>query len=138
MCSYVCNKTRDADMIKSHKTRLHPTPEQAVYFRKACGVARFVYNYGLAEWKRHKEQHPSARYGAMAIKQGFNAIKREQFPWVLDVAKDVAENAFFALSAAMTNYYASQQRVRKGQTVGFPHFKSKKRSRQAFHLNNDK
>jgi len=36
-------------MIKAHKIRLHPTPEQAVYFAKAAGTARFVWN-----WLRHE------------------------------------------------------------------------------------
>jgi len=42
-------------MIKAHKIRLHPTPEQAPYFAKAAGVARFVRTWALAEWNRHDE-----------------------------------------------------------------------------------
>ena len=42
-------------MIKAHKIRLHPTPEQAPYFAKAAGVARFVWTWALAEWNRHDE-----------------------------------------------------------------------------------
>ena len=37
-------------MIKAHKIRLHPMPEQATYFTRAAGVARFVWNWALAEW----------------------------------------------------------------------------------------
>jgi len=33
-------------MIKAHKIRLNPSPEQELYFRKAAGTARFVYNWG--------------------------------------------------------------------------------------------
>lgn len=29
-------------MIKAHKIRLNPTPEQEAYFRQAAGTARFV------------------------------------------------------------------------------------------------
>ena len=29
----------------AHKIRLTPTPEQVTYFKKACGTARFVYNW---------------------------------------------------------------------------------------------
>ncbi len=125
-------------MIKAHKTRINPTEEQAVYFRKACGTARFVYNYGLAEWKRHKSENRDTPFGPMALKKEFNAIKRERFPWVLEVAKDVAENAFFQLGAALSNFSASQQGKRKGKKVEFPKFKSKHSRKQAFHLNNDK
>ena len=38
-------------MIKAHKIRLNPTPEQAVYFAKAAGISRFVWNWALAESK---------------------------------------------------------------------------------------
>jgi transposase len=42
-------------MIKAHKIRLHPTPEQATYFAKAAGTARYAFNWALAEWKRQYE-----------------------------------------------------------------------------------
>jgi putative transposase len=36
-------------MIKAHKIRLNLTEEQQVYFAKAAGTARFVWN-----WLRHE------------------------------------------------------------------------------------
>jgi len=125
-------------MIKAHKIRLNPTPEQEVYFRKACGTARFVFNWGLAEWKRYKAENPGQEHGMMAIKKDFNALKAEQFPWVYDVAKDVAEGAFTNLVAAFKNYYDSKNGKRQGARVGFPKFKSKKSKRRSFRLNNDR
>ncbi len=125
-------------MIKAHKIRLNPTPEQDRYFRKAAGTARFVYNWGLAEWQRHKVEQPGQAYGVMAIKKDFNALKAEQFPWVYDVAKDVAEGALANLAAALKNYFDSKNGKRRGRKMGFPKFKSKKNKRQSFRLNNDK
>jgi len=54
-------------------------PEQATYFAKAAGTARFVWNWALAEWNRHYEagEKPSA----LGLKKQFNEIRREQFPW---------------------------------------------------------
>lgn len=129
---------RHYKMIKAHKIRLNPTPDQRVYFAKAAGTARFVYNWALAAWKSHKAERPGDSYGPMAIKKDFNAIKGEQFPWVYEVAKDVAEGAFTNLGAAMKNYYDSKKGERRGKKVGFPKFKSKKDHRQSFRLNNDK
>ena len=37
-------------MNLSHRIRLDPTPEQVSYFRRACGTARFTYNWALAAW----------------------------------------------------------------------------------------
>jgi len=74
----------------------------------------------------------------MAIKKDFNALKGVQFPWVYDVAKDVAEGAFTNLAAAFKNYYDSRSGLRLGVRVGFPRFKSRKHTRQSFCINNDK
>src|SRR5438876_10712863 len=41
-------------MNRSHVIRLNPTPEQALYFRKACGVARHAYNWALSRWKDYR------------------------------------------------------------------------------------
>src|SRR5258708_367173 len=125
-------------MITAHKIRLNPTPEQEVYFRKAAGIARFVFNWSLAEWKRYKADQPGEEHGVMALKKDFNALKGEQFPWVYEVAKDVAEGAFTNLAAALKTYFDSQSGKRQGAKIGFPKFKSKKNKRQSFRLNNDK
>jgi len=125
-------------MIKAHKIRLNPTVEQETYFRKAAGTARFAYNWGLMAWKEHKAAHPGEAHGVLALKKDFNALKGAQFPWVYDVAKDVAEGAFANLAAALNNYFDSQKGKRKGKMVGFPRFKSKKNEHQSFRLNNDR
>lgn len=90
-------------MIRAHKTRLNPTPEQEVYLKKAAGTVRFVFNWGLARWKEAKAQG-AENYGPMAIKADFNAIKREQFPWVMEVTKNAAEDGFRRLAAALNHY----------------------------------
>jgi len=128
-------------VIRAHKIRLNPTTEQEVYFRKAAGTKRFVYNWALDRWKWAKEQG-QAVYGVMAAKKDFNAIKGEQFPWIYDVAKDVAEGAFQDAGAALKNYFDWKMGKRKGAQrapqVGFPKYKSRKNKKQSFRLNNDK
>jgi putative transposase len=66
-------------MIKAHKIRLNPTPEQANYFARAAGTARFVWNWALAEWNRQYEA--GEKPTALKLKKQFNEIRREQFPW---------------------------------------------------------
>ena len=120
-------------MIRAHKIRLNPTPEQETYLKKACGTSRFVFNWGLARWKEAKEQG-IAEHGPMAIKKEFNAIKRDEFPWALDVTKNAAEDGFRRLNTALTNYFSWKNGKRKGERVGFPKFKSKKRAKMSFTL----
>lgn len=124
-------------MIRAHKIRLKATPEQELYFRKAAGVKRFVYNQALDLWKWGKAQG-AAEFGVMEIKRQINLFKGDQFPWMYEVAKDVFEGAFTDLAAALKNYFDWQEGKRKGGKVGFPKYKSKKNKKQSFRLNNDK
>ncbi len=120
-------------MIKAHKTRLHPTSEQANYFARAAGTARFVFNWARAEWQRQYEA--GGKPNAKALKKQFNAIRREQFPWTYEVTKCAVEGAFMDVAAAFKNFFEGR---RTGRKTGYPTFKSKKRSRQSFYLANDK
>ncbi len=43
------------EIVLSHKIKLDPDKEQSGYFAKACGIARFAWNWGLAEWQEQYE-----------------------------------------------------------------------------------
>jgi len=77
-------------MQRAHKIRLNPTPEQEGYLKRACGIARFTYNYGLRQYKNALNDHRKPD-SITDIKTAFNAIKGEQFPWIYDVTKCAAE-----------------------------------------------
>src|ERR671925_2426419 len=106
-------------MLRAHKIRLNPTLEQQAYFRKAAGTARFVYNWGLSEVKRALDDGRTPA-SALDLKARFNALKREQFPWVYDVTKCVVEGAFRNLASALSNFQKSKRGQRKGKRMGFP------------------
>jgi putative transposase len=120
-------------MIKAHKIRLHPTPEQANYFARAAGTARFTFNWAVAEWQ--KQYEAGGKPSALALRRQFNEIKREQFPWVYEVTKCAVEGAFMDVAAAFKNFFEGRKAGRK---TGYPKFKSKRRSRPSFYLANDK
>jgi putative transposase len=132
-------------MNRSHLIRLNTTPEQEVYFRKACGVARHAYNWALARWKEARAK--GERVKINDLKRQYNQIKGEQFPWVYEVTKCAPEQAFADLGQAFANYWrmkeeGTQPKLKHprqdGEEAGFPHFKSKKRDRLSFYLANDK
>src|SRR5215204_103281 len=104
-------------MIRAHRIRLNPTPEQASYFVRAAGTRRFIYNWGLAEWKKQYEagQKPSA----WDLRNQFNAIKKKEFPWVYEVTKCVVDGAFANLGQAFKNFFEGFKKKRK---VGYPNF----------------
>ena len=120
-------------MIKAHKIRLHPTPEQANYFARAAGTARFTFNWAVAEWQR--EYEAGGKPSALTLRTKFNALKKEQFPWVYEVTKCAVEGAFMDVAAAFKHFFEG---IKAGRRTGFPKFKSKKRSRASFYLANDK
>jgi putative transposase len=132
-------------MNRAHVIRLNPTPEQALYFRKACGIARHAYNWALAQWKAARAE--GRRVKMKDLKREYNRIKKELFPWAYEVTKCAPEQEFANLSQACANYFRMKEEGtlpkpklprKDGEEGGFPHFKSKKRDRLSFYLNNDK
>ena len=123
-----------ATMIKAHKIRLNPTPEQEEYLRRATGMRRFVYNWGLAEWNKqyaeYKEGKREKKPTANALKKQFQAIREKEFPWTFAVTKCVIEGAFDDLGDAFSRFF-------KGQNQ-YPTFKKKNKSRESFYVANDK
>lgn len=119
-------------MQLSHKIKLIPNNAQATYLSKACGCRRVAFNWGLSEWKRQYEagEKPSA-YG---LKKQFNAVKKELFPFVSEVAYCATAGAFDDLDSAYKNFF---RRVKQGKKSGYPKFK-KKGVRDSFYIPNDK
>ena len=102
-------------MLRSHRIRLDPTPSQATYFAKGCGVARFSYNWGLARWQQQYEAHlkvPSLPLpNEAALRRELNAIKRTEFPWVMEVTKCAPQEAIRALGVAYREWSGRPSRV---------------------------
>lgn len=92
---------------RAHMIRLNPTPEQVTYFKKACGVARHCYNWALAQWKQVRAE--DRRVKMRDLKREYNRIKREQFPWTLEVTKCAAKQEFSHVSAALTNFFRMKE-----------------------------
>ena len=114
-------------MIRAHKIRLNPTPEQANYFVRATGTSRFVWNWALAEWNRRYEA--GEKPTALQLKKQFNEIRRGQFPWTWEVTKNASDQPFLDLGKAFTAFF-------EGRAYR-PRFKSKRRSKPSFYLAND-
>jgi len=117
-------------MERAHKIRLNPTPFQEQWLLKACGIARFTYNWGLEQWQ--KQYKAGQKPSAYALKKQFNAIRRRKFPWTYEVTKCAVDTGFRNLDAAFKNFF---RRVKNGkEKVSYPKFKSRKHSRQSFRM----
>ena len=114
-------------MCLAHRIRLDPTTTQVVSFTRACGVARFAYNWALAQWQ---QQHAAGKKPSeVALRRQLNAIKYKQFPWMREVTKCAPQQAIKNLGRAYANFLADLQKHRRGELalkhVRVPRFKKK-------------
>jgi len=119
-------------MIVAHKIALDPNNQQSTYFAKAAGTARFAYNWALAEWQRQyaswKADNSLPKPSQQSLRRQLNAIKRQQFPWMLEVTKNAPQMAIIQLGAAFQNFWAGRAK--------YPKFR-KKGVHDRFSLSND-
>lgn len=132
-------------MIKGHVIRLEPNDKQATYFSKACGVARLAYNWALAQWQNQYQADKTYRDNCLAngieidknklnnpsqfkLRKQLNAIKKEQFPFMVEVTKCSPQEAIIQLGKAFDNFF-------KGRAK-YPQYR-KKGVNDRFSLTND-
>lgn len=119
-------------MLIAHRIALDPNNAQATYLARASGTARFAYNWALAEWKRQyeawKADNSLPKPSQAALRRQLNAVKREQFPWMLEVTKNAPQMAIIQLGQAFQNFFAGRAR--------YPQFR-KKGVHDRFTLTND-
>ena len=132
-------------VIRGHIIELKPNNTQATYFKKACGVARFAYNWALNEWKKQYEQDKNYRDECQAkgitidenrlnkpsqgkLRKQLNAIKREKYPFMLEVTKCSPQLAIMQLGDAFKRFFKSESK--------YPQFR-KKGINDRFSLSND-
>ena len=99
-------------MLMAHRITLDPNNKQATYFARAAGTARFAYNWALAEWGRqyaaHREDPSLPAPSEIALRRQLNAIKRKEFPWMLEVTKNAPQTAIMQLGQAFKNFFAGR------------------------------
>lgn len=112
-------------MILSHTIALDPTVAQEIYFSRACGVARFAWNWGLAEWQRMHAagEKPTAN----KIKAKWNE-HRKSLPWTYDVTKCASGQSIIDLGVAFNNFFRDLKKTTCSQRSRYPRFKLKKRN----------
>ena len=119
-------------MLVAHRIRLDPNNVQASYLARAAGVARFAYNWALAEWGKQyaacKADPSLPKPSEAALRRQLNAVKGEQFPWMQEVTKNAPQMAIMQLGRAFDNFFNKRAR--------YPSFRRKGRD-DRFSLSND-
>lgn len=119
-------------MLIAHRIALDLNNVQATYMARAAGTARFAYNWALAEWKSQYEawklDSSQPKPTQTALRRQLNSIKRERFPWMLEVTKNAPQMAIIQLGQAFQNFFAGRSK--------YPQFR-KKGGHDRFTLTND-
>ena len=119
----------------AHKIELKLNNKQRTYFKKACGVSRFTWNWALSSWDKAYEENKNrpkeerSPVNGMALKKEFNKLKKEQFPWTFEVTKYASQQPFIHLNLAFGRFF-------KGLS-GKPKFKKRNKSVDSFYVGGD-
>lgn len=109
-------------MLTAHKIALDLNNKQKAYCAKAAGVARFSYNWALARWQEqyeaHKQNSECPKPSQQSLRRELNAIKREQFPWMLEVTKNAPQMAIIQLGDAFKKFFTGQNQYPKFRKKG--------------------
>lgn len=122
-------------MKVGHVIALDPTVAQTIAFARAAGVSRFTYNWALGEWGRIYQSGGKPKMND--IKRGFNAAKREKWPWMMESPRDANSQPFADLMSAFRAFFDSIAGRRKGPSVGYP-TNRKKGFDDSFYVANDR
>jgi len=100
--------------LRTHKIALDINDKQRAHLARCAGVSRFAYNWALSEWDRMyeawKEDNSLKKPNQMLLRRELNAIKREQFPWMLEVTKCAAQEAIIDLGKAFKNFFEGRSK----------------------------
>ncbi|KAB1922660.1 putative transposase [Micromonospora noduli] len=119
---------------------LNPAQERAVYAH--AGAARVAHNWALARVKAVMDQRaaertygvpdeqltPSLSWSLAGLRKAWNAAKPDVAPWWPEVSKEAFNTGLDALARALKNWADSRSGKRKGRPVGFPRYKSRRRT----------
>jgi len=115
------------------KTQLFTNNKQATYMAQASGVARFAWNWALANWNlqynEFKEGKRAKKPTGMSLKKELNAVKKADFPWMYDVTKYASQQSFIFLNRAWSEFFKGNHKR--------PRFKKKGKSIDSFYVGGD-
>ena len=142
--------------IFAHQIQLLPNNQQAHWFRQACGIRRFAWNWALREWERSYSlrkpsctgdfgdrikvperteivddfgsAHPLVKPNGQALKKVFSAKIDTEWPWMRAVSSYAYQQVFADMDQAFARFF-------KG-LAKHPRRKKKGKSRESFYLAN--
>ena len=109
-------------MNKAIKYRLYPNKEQIILIEKTFGCVRKIWNLMLADRKEYYKQHHET-YKPQP------SIYKNDYPFLKEIDSLALCNTYLNLNQAYKRFFEDKR-------VGFPKFKTKKKSRKSYTTNN--
>lgn len=125
-------------MIINHgiNLRLKVNRQQEQLLKQHVGAARWTFNQGLAAQKYNYNLNGEF-YNYTELANQLPFLKRNpDYSWLKDIDSTCLQQALKDLRQAFSNFFQSRNGSRKGEKMGFPKFKSKKKSRKSFRIAN--
>ncbi|GLL07522.1 IS607 family element RNA-guided endonuclease TnpB [Dactylosporangium matsuzakiense] len=128
--------------IQAYRYALDLTPGQERNVLAHAGAARVAHNWALARVKAVMDQRtaersygvpeelltPSLSWSLAGLRKAWNGAKPEVAPWWGEVSKEAFNTGLDAVARALKHWVDSRKGVRAGRPVGFPRFKSRRRT----------
>ncbi|MEO3922361.1 IS607 family element RNA-guided endonuclease TnpB [Micromonosporaceae bacterium B7E4] len=130
-------------MIRAYRFALDLSPGQERNVLAHAGAARVAHNWALARVRAVMDQRaaersygvpddqltPAVSWSLPALRKAWNTAKPDIAPWWAECSKEAFNTGLDALARALKNWADSRTGERAGRRVGFPRFKSRRRSR---------
>jgi putative transposase len=110
--------------VLSHRIRLDLNNVQTTWMNRCAGTSRYTFNWGLASWEKLYEEGEKVSW--QKLNKMLNAEKPD---WMKALPWKIPNAALEDLGKAFTNFF---RRVKAGEKPGYPKFKKKGRSKEAF------
>lgn len=128
--------------VQAYRFALDVTPSQERALLAHAGAARVAHNWALARIKAVMDQRAAElSYGVAeanltssigwslpALRKAWNQAKADVAPWWPECSKEAFNTGLESLARGLKNWSDSRARERAGRRVGFPRFKSRRRS----------
>ncbi|MEV1132152.1 IS607 family element RNA-guided endonuclease TnpB [Agromyces sp. NPDC049794] len=128
--------------IQAYRFALDLTPTQERAVLAHAGAARVAHNWALARVKAVMDQRAAERsYGVAdelltpavswtlpSLRRAWNTAKDDVAPWWRECSKEAFNTGLDALARGLKNWADSRSGKRAGRPVGFPRFKSRRRT----------
>ncbi|MFU8874601.1 IS607 family element RNA-guided endonuclease TnpB, partial [Micromonospora sp. SL4-19] len=129
-------------VVQAYRYALDLTPAQERAVLTQAGAARVAYNWALARVKAVMDQRaaersygvpeelltPTVGWSLPKLRKVWNHAKAEVAPWWAECSKEAFNTGLDALARGLKNWSDSRTGKRSGRRVGFPRFKSRRRS----------